>query len=126
MQDYYKVLNISSNANTKEIKKAFQIQSLLYHPDKSKSEIDKFIMVQRAYETLSDEMLRQEYDKLLVYSNKMGAIQDELRLDEMFFENDQYSYECRCGGEYIVTEDALEQGVAGIECSRCSLCVRLL
>ena len=63
--DFYKVLGISRDATTKEIKKAYRQLSLQYHPDKNKEEgaAEKFAEIARAYEVLADEEKRQVYDR---------------------------------------------------------------
>ena len=64
--DYYNILGIESTANLIQIKKAYRLLALKYHPDVCKlsnaSEI--FIKVQEAYEILSDENKRNIYDRL--------------------------------------------------------------
>ena len=63
--DFYKVLGVSRDATTKEIKKAYRQLSLQYHPDKNKEEgaAEKFAEVARAYEVLSDEEKKGIYDR---------------------------------------------------------------
>jgi DnaJ-related protein SCJ1 len=64
-EDFYKILEISRDANDKQIKKAFRALSLKYHPDKNQgdqSAHDMFIKVNKAYETLSDPEKRKIYD----------------------------------------------------------------
>jgi diphthamide biosynthesis protein 4 len=126
--DFYKVLHVESDCQLKEIQKSYQKLCLLYHPDKNKSKIQEFYKIQKAYEILSNPESRNEYDLMLLKSNKMGPVQEDLDLDEMDYDDNRgiYSSPCRCGGEFSVTEDQLEGGVGGIECSRCSLCVKLL
>jgi DnaJ-class molecular chaperone len=66
-RDYYKVLEISKSASTREIKKAYRKLAVKYHPDKNpqnKEEAEeKFKEVAEAYEVLSDEELRKKYDE---------------------------------------------------------------
>ncbi len=64
-RDYYEVLGIARTANSKEIKKAYRKAALEYHPDKNpgdKTAEDKFKEVSEAYQTLSDEQKRKDYD----------------------------------------------------------------
>lgn len=65
--NYYKLLNVPTNANEKEIKKAYRNLAKKYHPDmyqgdKSVAE-EKMQLINEAYDTLSDTALRKEYDK---------------------------------------------------------------
>ena len=65
MQDYYKVLGLSREASTEEIKKSFRIMALRYHPDKisnTEESKEKFMYVVEAFEVLSDEGARKKYD----------------------------------------------------------------
>ena len=74
MKDYYKRLEINSNATSEEIKKAYRNLSKKYHPDMhggvhSYAE-SVFKEIQEAYQTLSDENKRSWYDyELNLYYN---------------------------------------------------------
>ncbi|VDM66961.1 unnamed protein product, partial [Strongylus vulgaris] len=63
-EDYYKTLGIKKDASAKEIKKAYFQLAKKYHPDvnKSKEAQEKFQEISEAYEVLSDDNKRQEYD----------------------------------------------------------------
>ncbi|XP_017280343.2 dnaJ homolog subfamily B member 9 [Kryptolebias marmoratus] len=64
-RDYYDVLGVPRDASERQIKKAFHKLALKYHPDRNK-EPDaeaKFREIAEAYETLSDDRRRREYDK---------------------------------------------------------------
>ena len=64
--DYYKILEISRNANGDEIKKAFRKLALKYHPDRNAGDKEaelKFKQINEAYQVLSDEQKRAIYDK---------------------------------------------------------------
>lgn len=63
-KDYYKLLGILPTAKPAEIKKAYHKMSLKYHPDKNKEEgaEDMFMSIAEAYEVLSDEDRRRNYD----------------------------------------------------------------
>lgn len=66
MKDYYKVLNISRNAESNEIKKSFHKMALLYHPDicKLANSHDLFIEIHEAYEILINIESRNAYNIL--------------------------------------------------------------
>lgn len=65
-EDYYKLLGVNREANTREIRQAFKKLALTMHPDKNPNDQtahDKFLKINRAYEVLKDEDLRKKYDK---------------------------------------------------------------
>lgn len=64
-RDYYDILGVSRDATERQIKKAFHKLALKYHPDRNKSPDAeaKFREIAEAYETLSDEKRRREYDQ---------------------------------------------------------------
>ena len=66
-KDYYKILGISKTASAAEVKKAYRILAVKYHPDKNpndKAAEEKFKEVNEANEILKDEKKRKEYDGL--------------------------------------------------------------
>jgi DnaJ-class molecular chaperone len=65
MRSYYEVLNVNNNASLSEIKISFRNLALKHHPDKNKnSEQSKqaFMEIVEAYEVLSDDRSRKNYD----------------------------------------------------------------
>ncbi|GLJ27115.1 hypothetical protein SUGI_0531700 [Cryptomeria japonica] len=63
----YDVLCVSPDVSARDIKSAYRRMALKYHPDvcpaAEKEECSRvFLQVQEAYETLSDPLLRQDYD----------------------------------------------------------------
>lgn len=64
-RDYYEVLGIDKDASKDEIKKAYRKLAKKYHPDVSSEEgaAEKFKEVNEAYEVLSDEQKRGQYDQ---------------------------------------------------------------
>jgi molecular chaperone DnaJ len=61
-KDYYSVLGIDKGASKDEIKKAFYKLASKYHPDKKGGDEAKFKEINEAYQTLSDDRKRKEYD----------------------------------------------------------------
>ena len=61
---YYDVLGVSESASQEDIKRSYRKLSLKYHPDKNHESKDtgKFQQISEAYETLSDEEKRKQYD----------------------------------------------------------------
>jgi len=63
--DYYEILGVPKDATTEDVKRAYRNLVLQYHPDKNPNNPEaeqKFKEVVLAYETLSDEQRRQEYN----------------------------------------------------------------
>lgn len=63
--NYYNILEIDENAGIDEIKKSYRRLSMKYHPDKNRNNPEatsKFQKISEAYETLSDEDKKREYD----------------------------------------------------------------
>merc|ERR1712141_40831 len=63
-ESYYKLLGVDKKASKQEIKKAFRKLAVQYHPDKNNSPDaeDKFRKIAEAYEILSDDDKRRQYD----------------------------------------------------------------
>ena len=69
-KNYYDILGVKKDASKDDIRRAFKKLSVKYHPDKhindseedKKKAEEKFKEINEAYETLSDDKKRQEYD----------------------------------------------------------------
>lgn len=65
-RDYYQVLGVKKSASLVEIKKAYRKLALKYHPDRNpdnKEAEAKFKEAAEAYEVLSNEQKRRQYDQ---------------------------------------------------------------
>ena len=69
---FYDVLGVKRDASEKEIKSAFRKLAQKYHPDAGGDE-NKFKEISEAYETLSDEKKRKEYDQMLMFGGMPGG-----------------------------------------------------
>lgn len=95
MNNYYKDLEISENANNDEIKKSYRKLSMKYHPDKNpnnKESEEKFKVIAHAYEILSDESKKREYDSMrknpfmnnMNMNNMPSFAHNMMNVDELF------------------------------------------
>jgi curved DNA-binding protein CbpA len=68
-KDYYQVLGVDRDASQGEIKRAFRRLALRYHPDHNpeapKQAEERFKVINEAYQVLSDEARRRQYDYLM-------------------------------------------------------------
>lgn len=64
--DYYRVLGIEPGADQHAIKSAYRRLARQNHPDVAKVEnaAKRFLLIQKAFEVLSDPKKRQQYDRL--------------------------------------------------------------
>ena len=60
--DLYSVLGLTKTATSEDIKKAYRKLALVYHPDKTTGNEEKFKKISHAYDTLSDPQKRYNYD----------------------------------------------------------------
>jgi len=70
-EKYYKILGVNKNESKKEIKKAYHKLAMKHHPDKG-GDPNKFKELTTAFETLSDDNKRSNYDKFGESGEGMG------------------------------------------------------
>ncbi|CAH8848010.1 unnamed protein product [Trichobilharzia szidati] len=65
-RNYYEILGLTKSASTSDIKKAFRKLAVKYHPDKNKDKgaQEEFVKIAEAYDVLSDEEKRRQYDNV--------------------------------------------------------------
>ncbi|GLJ05855.1 hypothetical protein SUGI_0026760 [Cryptomeria japonica] len=84
----YDVLSVSQSVELDELKKAYREKVRVYHPDvcppgEREESRKMFLQVQEAYETLSDPMLRADYDfnlhfnpQIMLLNKRNGSVRD--------------------------------------------------
>ncbi|KAH9839794.1 uncharacterized protein C8Q71DRAFT_795081 [Rhodofomes roseus] len=137
LPDYYAILSVSPSASPAEIKQAYHQALLICHPDKQhilrgtrppedSSGVD-IALLKRAYQVLASPADRAAYDASRTEANtKRGPRPAQVISLEDFEEGEDdagqtvWTYNCRCGGGYIVSEKMLEDGQHLIGCNSCS------
>ena len=75
VRNYYEMLGVDKNAPSNEIKRAYRTLAIKYHPDRNlgnKAAEEKFKDINEAYEVLSDQTRRVQYDQSLKPKPFMG------------------------------------------------------
>ena len=88
-RDYYEILGVSKSASADEIKKAYRKVAIQFHPDKNpddKAAEEKFKEAAEAYEILSNQTKRDQYDRFGHSRPGMGGggYSHEMNMEDIF------------------------------------------
>ncbi|XP_060173427.1 uncharacterized protein LOC132604103 [Lycium barbarum] len=135
---HYEILRVKEDANLEEVRKAYRSALLCFHPDKqqnasetSNSEClteNKFLEIQRAWETVGNPRSRALYDAELLTLRQDATIAEDVSLEDLTVQDSgdiiELSYPCRCGDYYFI--DSFELVDTGCSISRDGDAVSLL
>lgn len=64
---HYDMLDLDCDATQEEIRHAYKVQAMKWHPDRNKAKYaaERFMKIKEAYDVLSDKRRRAEYDEML-------------------------------------------------------------
>ena len=137
-KNYYDILGVNKDASKDDIRRAFKKLSVKYHPDKhindseedKKKAEEKFKEINEAYEVLSDDKKRQEYDNPIPEGFGFGF--DPFGFGNFFTGRQAYhNFEAKPGQDIRVTinlnmEDFYKGGIKeihykkNIRCGHCN------
>ncbi|KZT22661.1 hypothetical protein NEOLEDRAFT_1243759 [Neolentinus lepideus HHB14362 ss-1] len=135
--DYYALLGLidtpSSSFTPAAFTSAYHRALLTHHPDKQHTPSpgldtrgnDVITQIQAAYKILSSSTIRATYDRQLAHSRTLsGPRPAQIVSLEDFTEDGEgerrWTYGCRCGGTYVITEREMEDDRHLIGCRSCS------
>lgn len=118
--DYYQILGLQKGCAQEEIEKAYKKLALRYHPDRNPGDNDaanKFLEVQKAYDTLKDPQKRHSYDNPahnfnFPFGNPFNVTND-------IFEQENLDIRILC---HVSLAEAVKGAVKDINFSRKSSC----
>jgi len=94
-KNLYELLSTTEGASQEELKKAYRVLCLIAHPDKvaamedekeAKKVQERFVMIQEAYEILSDPSKRMQYDSTLDFDESVPKFKEGQDFFKVFTE----------------------------------------
>lgn len=75
--DYYQILGVNKDSSAEDIKKAYRKLAMQHHPDRG-GDNTKFTEINQAYETLSDDTKRRQYDHQSMWAGAQRWTPDDI------------------------------------------------
>ncbi|KAG7522156.1 hypothetical protein JOB18_014603 [Solea senegalensis] len=120
-KDLYAVLGATSSDSVQQLRRRYQQLALQYHPDRLRGEcsleaqsgVKKFLEIDAAWRILSDQESRRQYDlqRRAQELKQDWPVDSMVNLEDMIWDQDDcvYTYCCRCGGGFSVSEEEVEE-----------------
>jgi len=126
----YEVLGCHTNATYEEVKRRYQELVLKYHPDKQENSLPAtFLEIDKAWKILRDPEQRKLYDDQLAHTrlSEQPLIYATLTVSDLDRHDDtlNYSYICRCGGLYSISQTEVGLEDCFVHCEDCSLVIHI-
>lgn len=127
-EDLYSILGVDPNATKNLLKQRYQQLILKYHPDKNGGNTeDRFTKIRTAWDILSDDNERRRYDAQRKTNDigDDGNVWKSLTVGEMQKVEEMWTEECRCGGEFMLSEEEVSLPWTLVDCDTCSLVIKV-
>ncbi|KAF7646195.1 hypothetical protein LDENG_00191650 [Lucifuga dentata] len=120
-KDLYEVLGAERSDTLTQIRHRYQQLILQYHPDRCRADgslaadsgLKKFLEIDAAWKVLSDQTSRTAYDvrRRALDLKQDWPVDSTVFLQDMTWDQGEcaYRYGCRCGGEFSVTEEEVQE-----------------
>ena len=106
LTDYYELLQISPNAEPETIHRVYKMLAQRYHPDNPETgDVDRFLLLNQAFETLADPGLRQSYNA--IYEDHRARPIDEMLPWDHILVKKGRAYLAKEQGRSLVQLDAM-------------------
>jgi molecular chaperone DnaJ len=109
IKDYYQILGVDKSASKDEIKKAYRQLSKKYHPDVNPEGEETFKEIAEAYDTLSDENKRKQYDNPTLRNSFFNQGHDKNMQDMFDYFSGRKTRQTKTKDRVIVLEVTIDE-----------------